>query len=30
MGLIVGHLIVSGMWLVIDFFTEMTNNVVPF
>ena len=30
LGLIVGHLVVSGMWLVIDYFTGMSGNVVPF
>lgn len=30
LGLVVGYLVVAGMWLVIDYFTGMTNNVVPF
>ena len=30
LGLIVGRLAVAGMWLVIDYFTGMSGNVVPF
>ena len=30
LGLVVGHVAVAGMWLVVDYFTGMTNNVVPF
>ncbi|HID11494.1 MAG TPA: hypothetical protein EYP17_09380 [Candidatus Latescibacteria bacterium] len=30
LGLVVGHIAVAGMWLIIDYFTGMTNNFVPF
>ncbi len=30
LGLILGQVVVTGMWLVIDFFTGMTGNVLGY
>lgn len=30
LGLVIGHVCVAGMWLIIDCFTGITGNVVPF